>query len=206
MVRGVDDSELTSLRLRTDIEFTGLTCSPASGVYTDFTNPVVYTLGGSETLGSRTYTATVLNQVGGYLQVATEKSTEKSTERSTERSTVNETEVVYAPSISAFSLLGAEGKIDHSGGKITVTLPEGTDVRSVTPVISLPYGVYLQQSADRAVDLTSPVTYTVVGSREAKSYTVLVEFTKNTGKALWRQLLDVSTVTPGHQGSRDANK
>ncbi len=194
VVRGVDDTALTSLRLRTEIEFTGLTCSPASGVYTDFTNPVAFTLGGSETLGSRTYTVTVLNQYGGYLQLTTEKKTQE-----------KETAVVYAPSISAFSILGTEGKIDHSGGKITLTLPEGTDVRSVTPVISLPYGVYLQQSAYQAADFSGPVTYTVVGSKEAKSYTVLVEFTKNAGRALWQKLFDVSTVTAGHQASHEAN-
>ena len=136
----------------------------------------------------------MLNQSGGYLQLTTEKKTQE-----------KESAVVYAPSISSFSLLGTEGKIDHSGGKITVTLPEGTDVRSVTPVISLPYGVYLTQSAYQAADFSKPVTYTVVGSKEAKSYTVLVEFTKNTGKALWQQMLSVSTVTAGHQASHEAN-
>lgn len=200
VVRGVDDSELTSLRLRTDIEFTGLTCSPASGVYTDFTNPVVYTLGGSETLGSRTYTATVLNQYGGYLQVAQPK-----TQQQQQQQQQTSTTAVSAPTITSFSVLGAEGKIDHSTGRIIVSLPEGTDVTHVVPVVTVPYGVFLHPAADRAVDLSKPFEYVVEGTNEMRAYRVVVEFYKNVARDLWSRMFSVSSVTPGHQGSRGTN-
>ena len=67
VVRDVDDSILTSTELVTDIDFTGRTCQPTSGLAMDFAGAVTYTLGGDAELASRSYTVSVLNLSGKYI-------------------------------------------------------------------------------------------------------------------------------------------
>ncbi|MFY9113973.1 MAG: hypothetical protein WAO23_01870, partial [Dethiobacteria bacterium] len=62
----------------------------------------------------------------------------------------------------------AEGEVDADGGRITFTLPSGTDVRSLTPYFDLSYGAdtYVgkekQESGVTANDFSDPVIYRVV--------------------------------------------
>ena len=76
----------------------------------------------------------------------------------------------------------------------------------VTPIITVPYGTSIYPSASKEVDLSKPFTYTVSGTEETRFYLVVVDFYKNVARDLWDDMFSVSTVTAGHQVSRDANK
>jgi hypothetical protein len=75
--------------------------------------------------------------------------------------------------ITSFTLAGVAGNI--SGTNITVEVPAGTDVTSLTPVITH-NGASIDKSGPQ--DFTSPVTYTVTAQDgTAKTYTVTVTVT-----------------------------
>jgi hypothetical protein len=68
----------------------------------------------------------------------------------------------------------AVGVIDQGGKIITVTVPNGTNLKSLVPTVSY-NGVSLTPVSGRAVDFTSPVTYTVTArNNTAQPYTVRV--------------------------------
>lgn len=153
-VTGVDDSKLTSTKLVTDIEFTGRTCSPTSGIAVDFANAATFTLGGDNDLASRTYTVTVLNKSGQPI--------------SAKGGGGNDTPATSTAKITGFSVLGVDGVIDQSAGIITVTLPVGTNVAAVAPVVTVPAGAVVSPVSGEVVNLTSPLTYTVTLGAESK--------------------------------------
>lgn len=185
-VTGVDDSKLTSTKLVTDIEFTGRTCSPTSGIAVDFANAATFTLGGDNDLASRTYTVTVLNKSGQPI--------------SAKGGSGNDTPATSTAKITGFSVLGVDGVIDQSAGIITVTLPVGTNVAAVAPVVTVPAGAVVSPVSGEVVNLTSPLTYTVTLGAESKSYTVTVIFERSISQQLWDAVAENSDVAD-HQTS-----
>ena len=185
-VSGVDDSNLTSTKLVTDIEFTGKTCSPTSGIAVDFANAATFTLGGDNDLASRTYTVTVLNKSGQPI--------------SAKGGGGNDTPATSTAKITGFSVLGVDGVIDQSAGIITVTLPAGTNVTAVAPVVTVPAGAVVNPVSGEVVNLTSPLTYTVTLGAESKSYTVTVIFERSISQQLWGAVAENSDVAD-HQTS-----
>lgn len=185
-VSGVDDSKLTSTKLVTDIEFTGKTCSPTSGIAVDFANAATFTLGGDNDLASRTYTVTVLNKSGQPI--------------SAKGGGGNDTPATSTAKITGFSVLGVDGVIDQSAGIITVTLPVGTNVTAVAPVVTVPAGAVVSPVSGEVVSLTSPLTYTVTLGTESKSYTVTVIFERSISQQFWDKVAENSDVAD-HQTS-----
>lgn len=185
-VSGVDDSKLTSTKLVTDIEFTGKTCSPTSGIAVDCANAVTFTLGGDNDLASRTYTVTVLNKSGQPI--------------SAKGGGGNDTPATSTAKITGFSVLGVDGVIDQSAGTITVKLPVGTNVTAVAPVVTVPAGAVVSPVSGEVVNLTSPLTYTVTLGAESKSYTVTVIFERSISQQLWGAVAENSDVAD-HQTS-----
>lgn len=185
-VTGVDDSKLTSTKLVSDIEFTGKTCSPTSGIAVDFANAATFTLGGDNDLASRTYTVTVLNKSGQPI--------------SAKGGGGNDTPATSTAKITGFSVLGVDGVIDQSAGIITVTLPVGTNVTAVAPVVTVPTGAVVSPVSGEVVNLTSPLTYTVTLGAESTSYTVTVIFERSISQQLWGAVAENSDVAD-HQTS-----
>ena len=186
-VTSVDDSKLTSTKLVTDIEFTGRSCSPTSGIAVDFANAATFTLGGDNDLASRTYTVTVLNKSG---QPISAKSSGGD----------DDTPVTSTAKITGFSVLGVEGEIDQSAGTITVKLPVGTNVTAVAPVVTVPAGAVVSPVSGEVVNLTSPLTYTVTLGTESRNYTVTVIFERSISQQLWDKVAENSDVAD-HQTS-----
>ena len=186
-VTGVDDSKLTSTKLVTDIEFTGKTCSPTSGIAVDFVNAATFTLGGDDDLASRTYTVTVLNKSGQPISAKSSGGDDDTPTTSTAK-------------ITGFSVLGVEGKIDQSAGTITVTLPVGTNVTAVAPVVTVPAGAVVSPVSGEIVNLTRPLTYTVTLGTESRNYTVTVIFERSISQQLWDKVAENSDVAD-HQTS-----
>jgi hypothetical protein len=79
-----------------------------------------------------------------------------------------------AADITGFSINGANGSI--SGDTISLTLPSGTNLTSLTPVISLSPGATVNPPSGQAQNFTNQVTYTVTAEDETttKPYTVTV--------------------------------
>ena len=185
-VTGVDDSKLTSTKLVTDIEFTGKTCSPTSGIAVDIANAATVPLGGDNDPASRTNTGTVLNKSGQPI--------------SAKGGGGNDTPATSTAKITGFSVLGVDGVIDQSAGIITVTLPAGTNVTAVAPVVTVPAGAVVNPVSGEVVNLTSPLTYTVTLGAESKSYTVTVIFERSISQQLWGAVAENSDVA-NHQTS-----
>lgn len=183
----MDDSKLTSTKLVTDIEFTGKTCSPTSGIAVDFANAATFTLGGDDDLASRTYTVTVLNKSGQPISAKNSGGDDDTPTTSTAK-------------ITGFSVLGVEGEIDQSAGTITVTLPVGTNVTAVAPVVTVPAGAVVSPVSGEIVNLTRPLTYTVTLGTESRNYTVTVIFERSISQQLWDKVAENSDVAD-HQTS-----
>lgn len=199
-VSGVDDSALTSTRFAPDIEISSDTkiCSPASGITQDFSEPVTYIVNGdSDTVISRTYTVSVLNQSGKLIS-AGGSSSGGSSGGST-------TPTLTGAKITSFKIYGVEGEIDHTAGTIVISLPNGTNVTKVLPQITTVSGCTVSPADGQVVNLTRPVKYTVTKGEETKVYTVSVKYVRSISQQLWDEVADNNTVSGGgdHQVSYD---
>ena len=80
--------------------------------------------------------------------------------------------------ITAFSIgntIGAINETTSPNPTITVTMPSGTDVTSLTPTITISEGCSVSPASEVAQDFTNPVTYTVTAEdTTTKAYTVTV--------------------------------
>ncbi len=82
--------------------------------------------------------------------------------------------------ITQFTILGVDGVI--VGTTISLTLPFGTDVTSLTPTIAIT-GASVSPASGAAQDFSAPVPYTVVASdASTKTYTVTVSVALNSAK------------------------
>ncbi|MFC4602066.1 DUF5018 domain-containing protein, partial [Cohnella hongkongensis] len=129
--------------------------SPNSGVARNFTNPVTYTVTAADG-STQNYTVTV--------NVAASPAKE----------------------ITAFSFAtpSAAGTINEASRTITITVPYGTDVTSLTPTITHT-GASISPTSGVARNFTNPVTYTVTAADgSTQNYTVTVNVAASPAKAI----------------------
>lgn len=187
VINGVDDSNLTTTKFIPSITLgKGTTvCSPAPGLEQDFSSEVRYTVNGSDVV-SRTYTVNVYNKEGQRISA----------------SGGNTGPVTPATArITAFKVFGVEGVIDDSAGTITITLPDGTDVTRVAPVVTVPAGAVVSPVSGEVVNLSMPVAYTVTLGSNSRTYTVRVIYQRSTSQQLWDKMAENNTVSD-HQVSK----
>ncbi|WP_282017662.1 hypothetical protein [Salegentibacter mishustinae] len=83
---------------------------------------------------------------------------------------------IEAPKISSFTIGESSGVIDNEENTIYVSMPPGTDLTSLSPVIDLPEGQTVDPASDVEIDFTNPVEYTVSNTEDiTETYTVTVE-------------------------------
>jgi subtilisin family serine protease len=129
-----------------NIEITGASVSPASGVAKNFTNPVTYTVTAQDS-STQNYTVTVTVEPDLSLKSITSFN---------------------------FTSLNAIGQIDHNSGTISITVPYATNISSLSPIISI-VGASLTPTSGVVQDFTNPVVYTVTAQDgSTKIYTVTV--------------------------------
>lgn len=124
------------------------TISPASGLARNFSSPVTYIVTAEDGITETAYTVTVTVQ--------------------------DPKEVV----ISAFEVSGAISvAIDQGSKTITVNMPEGANVKALSPKITtIPAGATVAPGSNVVQDFTNPVTYKVTQGATTASYTATVKF------------------------------
>ena len=103
--------------------------------------------------------------------------------------------------ITAFSINGVAGAVNNSTNTITITMPRGTDVTKLTPVIATNGVKSLTPGNGETVDFTNAVTYTAaMEDGSSKTYTVTVYVDKGTlADQFWDKLTDFATQVPWWQ-------
>ncbi len=124
------------------------TISPASGLARNFSSPVTYIVTAEDGITETAYTVTVTVQ--------------------------DPKEVV----ISAFEVNGAISvAIDQGAKTITVNMPDGANVKALSPKITtIPAGATVAPGSNVVQDFTNPVTYKVTQGATTASYTATVKF------------------------------
>ena len=109
-----------------------------------------------------------------------------------------ETAATTAKGITAFSINGVAGAVNNTTNTITITMPRGTDLTKLTPVIATNGVKSLTPGNGETVDFTNAVTYTaVLEDGSSKTYTVTVYVDKGTlADQFWDKLTDFATQVP----------
>ena len=109
-----------------------------------------------------------------------------------------ETATTTAKGITSFSVSGVVGAVNNTTNTITITLPRGTDVTKLTPVIATNGVKSLTPGNGVTVDFTNAVTYTAaMEDGSSKTYTVTVYVDKGTlADQFWDKLTDFATQVP----------
>lgn len=109
-----------------------------------------------------------------------------------------ETATTTAKGITSFSISGVVGAVNNTTNTITITLPRGTDVTKLTPVIATNGVKSLTPGNGVTVDFTNAVTYTAaMEDGSSKTYTVTVYVDKGTlADQFWDKLTDFATQVP----------
>ena len=112
-----------------------------------------------------------------------------------------ETAATTSTGITGFSISGVVGAVNNSTNTITITLPRGTDVTKLTPVIATNGVKSLTPGSGETVDFTNAVTYTAaMEDGSSKTYTVTVYVDKGTlADQFWDRLTDFATQVPWWQ-------
>ena len=112
-----------------------------------------------------------------------------------------ETATTTAKGITSFSINGVAGAVNNSTNTITITMPRGTDVTKLTPVIATNGVKSLTPGNGETVDFTNAVTYTVaMEDGSSKTYTVTVYVDKGTlADQFWDKLTDFANQVPWWQ-------
>lgn len=112
-----------------------------------------------------------------------------------------ETATVASSGITGFSINGVAGAVNNSTNTITITMPRGTDVTKLTPVIATNGVKSLTPGNGVTVDFTNAVTYTAaMEDGSSKTYTVTVYVDKGTlADQFWDKLTDFATQVPWWQ-------
>ena len=112
-----------------------------------------------------------------------------------------ETATTTAKGITGFSINGVAGAVNNSTNTITITMPRGTDVTKLTPVIATNGVKSLTPGNGETVNFTNAVTYTVaMEDGSSKTYTVTVYVDKGTlADQFWDKLTDFATQVPWWQ-------
>ncbi len=77
--------------------------------------------------------------------------------------------------ISSFRVNGVSGEIDHKNDKIIVTLPYGTSVKALSPIIEIPQGSVISPASGTVIDFSQPVKFRVKNGNIYKDYQVTVQ-------------------------------
>ncbi len=103
--------------------------------------------------------------------------------------------------ITAFSINGVAGAVNNTTNTITITMPRGTDVTKLTPVIATNGVKSLTPGSGETVNFTNAVTYTAaMEDGSSKTYTVTVYVDKGTlADQFWDKLTDFATQVPWWQ-------
>lgn len=109
-----------------------------------------------------------------------------------------ETATTTAKGITSFSISGVVGAVNNTTNTITITLPRGTDVTKLTPVIATNGVKSLTPGNGETVDFTNAVTYTAaMEDGSSKTYTVTVYVDKGTlADQFWDKLTDFVNQIP----------
>lgn len=112
-----------------------------------------------------------------------------------------ETATTTAKGITSFSINGVAGAVNNSTNTITITMPRGTDVTKLTPVIATNGVKSLTPGNGETVNFTNAVTYTVaMEDGSSKTYTVTVYVDKGTlADQFWDKLTDFANQVPWWQ-------
>jgi hypothetical protein len=90
-----------------------------------------------------------------------------------ENSFENEGFALNSPSnVSSFKIKGVTGEIDQKTGKISVTMPYGSDITAVTPEVVLQQGAVSNLDLTTPINFTNPVKFRVTNGNLYKDYTV----------------------------------
>ena len=109
-----------------------------------------------------------------------------------------ETATTTAKGITSFSINGVAGAVNNTTNTITITLPRGTDVTKLTPVIATNGVKSLTPGSGETVNFTNSVTYTAtMEDGSTKTYTVTVYVDKGTlADQFWDKLTDFVNQVP----------
>ena len=109
-----------------------------------------------------------------------------------------ETAATTSTGITGFSINGVAGAVNNTTNTITITMPRGTDVTKLTPVIATNGVKSLTPGSGETVDFTNAVTYTAaMEDGSSKTYTVTVYVDKGTlADQFWDKLTDFATQVP----------
>ena len=103
--------------------------------------------------------------------------------------------------ITAFSINGVAAAVNNTTNTITITMPRGTDVTKLTPVIATNGVKSLTPGNGETVNFTNAVTYTAaMEDGSSKTYTVTVYVDRGTlADQFWDKLTDFATQVPWWQ-------
>lgn len=76
--------------------------------------------------------------------------------------------------ITSFKINGLSATINHSGKTISLTMPEGTNLTALQPVIELASGVSISPASGTTINFSSPVQFTVSNANLTEVYTAKV--------------------------------
>ena len=109
-----------------------------------------------------------------------------------------ETATVASSGITGFSINGVAGAVNNSTNTITITMPRGTDVTKLTPVIATNGVKSLTPGSGETVNFTNAVTYTAtMDDGSTKTYIVTVYVDKGTlADQFWDKLTDFVNQIP----------
>ena len=109
-----------------------------------------------------------------------------------------ETAATTSTGITGFSINGVAGAVNNTTNTITITMPRGTDVTKLTPVIATNGVKSLTPGNGETVNFTNAVTYTAaMEDGSSKTYTVTVYVDKGTlADQFWDKLTDFATQVP----------
>lgn len=112
-----------------------------------------------------------------------------------------ETAATTSTGITAFSINGVAAAVNNTTNTITITMPRGTDVTKLTPVVATNGVKSLTPGNGETVNFTNAVTYTAaMEDGSSKTYTVTVYVDKGTlADQFWDKLTDFATQVPWWQ-------
>lgn len=137
----------------------GTTATPQSGVAQDFTNPVKFTVLSDDGFTGKSYIVTVTQMAAPLIDV-------------------------FATSEDVCAVTGV---IDNDASTINVTVPAGSDLTSVSPVITINEELTVSPASGVAQDFSKgPVTYTVTNLEGlTKAYQVTITAKESTQKVVF---------------------
>lgn len=83
------------------------------------------------------------------------------------------TTVVLSP-IKSFTINGVAATVNDISKTITMTLPEGTNLTALKPVIELTEGVSISPASDATIDFSNAVTFVITANGKSVNYTANV--------------------------------